>query len=319
MHSPLRVAPLLVLLLCLGALGFNDNGACPNDCSGHGRCSQENACICDTNWATAPDCSLAVCPSGYSWNGKPLHADTAHQSTECSNAGICNRGTGLCSCYDGFEGLACDRISCPNNCGEHGKCMTMGNVYKLYGTEFSTQTVFLPNATTVYSSWDAEKLSMCYCDIGYTGSACEMRMCPKGDDPLTPFSNYRTIVISLSATSRIGGNIQFWINGQNIMFPAHYASWSVALCQAAFAKFPNIEEVKCTRTQTITSSYGNVQWTVAFTKFPTVPFENNVYSNNGSLPISEMYCRTTYMTGTAATCTITDVTVATLPGEWLAC
>ena len=28
---------------------------------------------------------------------------------ECSNAGLCNRDTGKCECFDGYTGLACQR------------------------------------------------------------------------------------------------------------------------------------------------------------------------------------------------------------------
>jgi len=315
-HGLLRLWAWWILSATIFVRGFNDRGACPNDCNGHGRCSQENACICDANWKTVSDCSQTVCPHGAAWTGKPMHPNTAHGSSECSNRGICDRGTGMCNCFDGYEGVACDRMSCPNNCGEHGKCMTIGNVYKLYGSEFFKQTQFMPNATTYYSRWDADKTTMCFCDYGYTGSACEMRMCPKGDDPLTPFSNYRTIVIALSATSKIGGTIQFWINGQAVQFPAYYSSWSEKACETLFSQMPNVAEVKCTRQKTV-DSYGNVQWTIAFTKFPMVPYENSVWTHNGSLPSSQMYCRTTWMTGTNAACKITDVTVSALPGEFL--
>lgn len=30
---------------------------------------------------------------------------------ECGNNGLCNRKTGLCDCYDGFSGLACENMN----------------------------------------------------------------------------------------------------------------------------------------------------------------------------------------------------------------
>lgn len=39
--------------------------------------------------------------------------NTAHGYTECSNKGICNRQNGRCECLDGYEGNACQRLSCP--------------------------------------------------------------------------------------------------------------------------------------------------------------------------------------------------------------
>lgn len=36
-------------------------------------------------------------------------ADEAHFYAECSGKGFCSRDTGLCSCYDGYTGAACQR------------------------------------------------------------------------------------------------------------------------------------------------------------------------------------------------------------------
>ena len=312
-----------MLLLCrwllLGSLivhAFNEHGTCPNDCTGHGRCSQENACICDLNWKTAADCSQTTCPNGIAWTGKPQKPNTAHLNAECSNRGACDRNSGLCSCYDGYEGIACERLTCPNNCGDHGTCMTIGNIYKLYGTSMTLSSVYLSNSSAIYKGWDAEKLTQCICDWGYSGNSCEMRMCPKGDDPFTSFTNYRTITISLRTTSMIGGNVQLWVNGQVLFFPAYWGSWSVAQCEASFATLANVASVVCSHSQkNLLDSIGNVDWTIAFTKFPMVPFENNIYTNNGSLPLSTFVCHTHLITGTNPTCTITDITVATLPGK----
>jgi hypothetical protein len=30
--------------------------------------------------------------------------------------GICERSLGYCSCYDGYEGLACEKRMCPEDC-----------------------------------------------------------------------------------------------------------------------------------------------------------------------------------------------------------
>lgn len=42
-----------------------------------------------------------------------LLENSAHWYSECSNAGICNRRTGECECFDGFEGYACQHLQCP--------------------------------------------------------------------------------------------------------------------------------------------------------------------------------------------------------------
>ena len=52
---------------------------------------------------------LGVCPNGVAWADKPYATDSAHRIVECSNAGVCDRMSGTCQCYDGFTGNACQR------------------------------------------------------------------------------------------------------------------------------------------------------------------------------------------------------------------
>ena len=47
-------------------------------------------------------------------------ANTAHEYMECSNKGICDRSRGVCECFSGYEGSACQRASCPIAEGNEG-------------------------------------------------------------------------------------------------------------------------------------------------------------------------------------------------------
>ena len=49
-------------------------------------------------------------------------AQEAHGYMECSNKGLCDRASGECVCFDGYEGSACQRTSCPNSCSGNGIC-----------------------------------------------------------------------------------------------------------------------------------------------------------------------------------------------------
>ena len=138
------------------------NAACPNLCSGHGSCSVNNKCVCDDSYSGI-DCADLTCAYGYAWADKG-YENEGHVSAECSNQGSCDRTTGKCVCFPGFEGGACQRASCHEDCGEHGKCMTISSIYDF----------FTPGASGTYSSWEGDHVTMCVCDPGHTGVACEM-------------------------------------------------------------------------------------------------------------------------------------------------
>merc|ERR1711939_717769 len=94
--------------------------------------------------------------------------DEAHFYRECSNKGVCNRKTGLCDCFPGFEGEGCRRMSCPLDCNGHGRC----------------QLIEHEKLNTEYTLWDQDKVQRCNCDPGYSGPDCSTRECPKGIDPV---------------------------------------------------------------------------------------------------------------------------------------
>lgn len=100
--------------------------------------------------------------------------NTAHFYTECSNAGICNRAEGVCECFEGFEGVACQRMSCPGEvrpCNGKGVCQAANQfTQKMENSE--------------YFLWDKEYSRSCVCDAGYFGADCSYRKCPHGIDPL---------------------------------------------------------------------------------------------------------------------------------------
>lgn len=161
----------LLVLAAAGALLLVADAACPNQCSGHGSCIQNDKCSCYAMW-TGADCSQRTCPYGNAW---AANSADPHTYAECANQGVCDRSTGLCTCFAGFEGYNCGRLACPNGCSGNGKCVPIAEA---------------PTAIPYNSSnWDSSRILTCLCDAGYYGPDCSLRHCPTGDDPLTLCNN----------------------------------------------------------------------------------------------------------------------------------
>ncbi len=81
-----------------------------------------------------------------------------------------------CSCYEPYEGMACQRKRCWNDCNNVGECLP--------------QRVFAEKAGYVYDTpWDSMKVWGCSCDLGYRGVDCSLKECPSMADPLGGFGN----------------------------------------------------------------------------------------------------------------------------------
>jgi len=156
-------------------------GLCENHCSGHGTCEKNYNCKCfeglngEAEW-TGPDCSQRVCPYDTAWVGDVVNANDLHPWAECSNKGLCDRKSGLCSCFTGYEGIACQRTTCPNNCNDRGTCWPEKHLADKAGRTYN-------------EPWDSLKHVGCLCDAGYRGPACDFQECPSGSDPLDGYGN----------------------------------------------------------------------------------------------------------------------------------
>jgi len=179
-----------------GDCGYNKDNAqfCPGviACSGHGECASDTfKCSCFAGWQGA-DCSERICPFGNSWFMSPTSDNQAHlTSTECSDMGICDRTTGLCTCFTGFEGSSCNVMKCPGattECNGKGQCYTMNQLAREARLENGDEpTVLFTYGETPNDplTWDAERIKGCHCNDGYQGYDCSLKTCPIGDDPDT--------------------------------------------------------------------------------------------------------------------------------------
>ncbi len=160
---------------------------CPNGCSGHGQCST-NGCVCYRNWGNGDEeggaCDTRICPEEIAWVDTPNGENAAHRLAECAGRGICDRETGDCACFPGYEGKGCKRTSCPNGCSGHGTCEYLAEMRNDLGDDFkwtgskSTRDQYDFEFPLL---WDAHKTRGCVCDPKYTGVDCSIRMCPRGD------------------------------------------------------------------------------------------------------------------------------------------
>ena len=144
-----------------------------------------------------------------------VQTNTAHYYQECSNKGLCDRTTGTCQCFPGYEGSSCQRASCPSNsqgvCSGHGVCESI----KMISSRDDSNT---------YELWDKDATLGCVCDKGYTGADCSERQCKYGSDPLYAdvstqrYSNF-TFQIYTTASTNVYGNYSI------IFYDAHGEDW----------------------------------------------------------------------------------------------
>jgi len=176
--------------IAFAALAATVNANCDNSCSGHGSCTTDDVCSCYDNWGVglsmdSGDCSDRICPFEIAWVDTPDSAGKFHRYAECAGRGICNRDSGLCECFDGYDGEACHRTTCPNLCSGHGTCEYIEDMpFYAVWNDYSLNDYKSAPELLDYPWWDKAKTRGCVCDAQYTDIDCSKRMCPYGTDIL---------------------------------------------------------------------------------------------------------------------------------------
>jgi len=174
--------------------------ACDNHCSGHGSCNTDDVCTCYDNWGVglshdSADCSERVCPYEIAWVDTPDLAGNFHKYVECAGRGICNRDNGECACFDGYDGKACQRSTCPNDCSGHGTCEYVEDLkYAATWNDYQASGLMAEAKGFAYTNWDKHKERSCVCDALYGDFDCSKRMCPYGNDVLDVRDNLDVVL-----------------------------------------------------------------------------------------------------------------------------
>lgn len=180
----------MMLAIVFLSLLVSVSSLCDNQCSGHGICGKNSVCTCYDNWGVglshdSGDCSERICPYEFAWVDTPDENGYHHKYTECASRGICDRDTGTCECFAGYEGKACQRTSCPNQCSGHGTCEYIENLGVPVSMDSGIPSTYLNDerpVTKAYHHWDKTRTRGCVCDPEWADVDCSKRMCPYGND-----------------------------------------------------------------------------------------------------------------------------------------
>lgn len=171
-----------------------DEGHFYMECSNAGSCDRaEGTCNCFPGY-TGLACSRTTCPSGCSGHGSCMNVQelSVKSPNKLDLFATATMGSTWVATNVAATGIVAtgDRVFLGEQTTyEESNLHTVGLVTSsgFYVTPAARKS--LPFGSTLYSSstyglWDATKNQACKCDPGYTGYACDERVCPHGADPL---------------------------------------------------------------------------------------------------------------------------------------
>ena len=214
-----------------------------------------------------------TCPEGRSWFSYPTDDDAAHLAlAECSNMGSCNLDYGECECAPGFEGAACQYLSCPGEtpCSDHGECLSMkflAEAATANGAATRTVSILITSVVKqelgsaqnvlgirtdlTYGStpndefhWDFEAVRGCKCNAGYTHYDCSGRLCPYGDDPLSDYSQSNEIQLVTCDLDDDTSTVVYFTFREEVTEPLNPATLTLSELENALEALDTIWDVK---------------------------------------------------------------------------
>lgn len=136
-------------------------------------------------------------------------------------------------------------------------------------------------------------------------------MCPKGDDPMTVNSNYKTIELLVSVPKHIPftGLLGIRFQGEITYIPVE--KFSSELCEQKFENSAKFRDITCIYSIPYPHQH---KFHITFLKWPITPQENNLHLNDGNPPISDFSCDFSQLSSSSISCTFTDLINTDVPG-----
>lgn len=164
-----------------------------------------------------------------------------------------------------------------------------------------------------YTNWDGLSTNICECDYGYFGYDCSLTMCPKGDDPMTINSNFKTIKLQVRGPTGFSGDLGIIFEGETTSITLSKASDD--FCEKQLEGSKKFTNVSCTYSISTSGHYDIRTFVIIFYSWPVTPQENNIFTHNGNPSINEFRCDISSLTSPLVTCSFTDMVSTDIPGK----
>ena len=233
-----------------------------------------------------------MCPRGKSWFHQPFVDNIAHDVfAECSSVGVCDRHTGACSCQEGYEGAACERLMCPGQTDSAHHCSGNGRCMSLRMLALKRKDTMMDITAISYGAWDADMIFGCSGDeygfypgtvtniTGYGGPKGDQRECPFG------FNSRESEIIFSNRT------LNLLMYDANMTAPAYQQEVQEFACSATGGSFAL--KFRGATTSTIPSTASSLALESALASLPTV---GNVIVTFATTSASSI-CSSTGVTG----------------------